>query len=152
MKETKRQALMVYLFVAWKTDAEYLSWDSIGGISTRKKRGALAQAITYLPKHKDLYDEFRQWAEDLKTQGLLPHYKLTIPVTPFNSHVCASCFQRTGVQERTRIKGIAYDDFQCKKCGRKSHENARLNRHSNSARVSALLLQRYIHALHDSAS
>ena len=152
MKEMKRHALMVYLFVAWKANAKYIGWDSIGGISTRGKQGALAQAVTYLPKRKGLYDEFRQWAADLKAQGLLAHYESTIPVSPFNSHVCASCFQQTGIQTRTRVNGITYDTFQCKNCGRSSQKNMNLDRHSNSARVSALLLQHHVHAHHGSTS
>ncbi|GAI32791.1 unnamed protein product, partial [marine sediment metagenome] len=62
MKEMKRQALMLYLFIAWKTKAQYLAWDSIGGISTRSKKGALAQAITYLPKSKNQFELFTEWA------------------------------------------------------------------------------------------
>ena len=144
-KEMKRQALMTYLYVAWKTSAKYVGWDSIGGISTRGARGALAQAITYLPKRKNLYDEFRQWANDLKAQGILPHYETTIPVSPYNSQTCAECFQQTGKQERSRVKEIPYDAFSCKRCGRGSQSDPAINRHSNSARVSAILLQNHVH-------
>lgn len=152
MKEMKRHALMTYLYVAWKTKAKYVAWDSIGGISTRGKRGALAQAITYLPKRKVLYDEFRHWASDLKVQGFLPHYEATIPVSPYNSQACSECFQQTGKQERSRVKGIPYDEFSCKKCGRNSQNDPVVNRHSNSARVSAILLQNHVYAHHSSAS
>ncbi|MHA1147366.1 MAG: hypothetical protein ACTSR8_03900 [Promethearchaeota archaeon] len=144
-KEMKLQALMVYLYVAWKAKAKYLAWDSIGGISTRGTRGALAQAITYLPKRKGLYDEFKQWAQDLSDQGLLPKYQGTIPVSPFNSQVCAHCFQRTGEQKKTKVKNIPYDEFCCKSCGRSTQQNPVINRHSNSARVSALLLKNQVH-------
>ncbi|MBA7625724.1 hypothetical protein ES703_33156 [subsurface metagenome] len=144
MKEMKRQALMLYLFVAWKVRAKYLAWDSIGGISTRGHKGALAQAITYLPKRKALYNEFKQWAEDLKQQGFLTHYKDTIPMSPFNSQVCASCFQQSGEAKRTRVNDIPYDAFQCKICGRDTRGDPKINRHSNSARVSALLLQNHL--------
>ena len=144
MKEMKRQALMVYLYVAWKTRARYLGWDAIGGISTRNQRGALAQAITYLPKRKALYDEFRQWACDLKDQGLLSSFHEVIPVSPFNSQTCGHCFQQTGKQERTKVKGIPYDEFHCKNCGRNTQTDSKIHRHSNSARVSALLLQKHV--------
>lgn len=133
--EAKRQALMLYLFLAWKSDARYLAWDSIGGISTRGKKGALAQAITYLPKGKNQFELFTEWAKDLANQGYLQAYKATIPVSPFNSHVCGACFKQTGKRARTRVKGIPYDAFQCRECGKAS------NRHSNSAQVSALLCQ-----------
>ena len=145
-KEMKRHALMIYLYVAWKTKAKYVGWDSIGGISTRGKRGALAQAITYLPKRKVLYDEFRRWASDLKVQGFLPHLEATVPVSPYNSQTCAECFQQTGKQEHSRVKDIPYDAFSCKRCGRNSQNDPIINRHSNSARVSAILLQNHVHA------
>jgi len=140
-KEMKRQALMVYLYVAWKTKAKFLAWDAIGGISTRGQKGALAQAITYLPKQKALFEEFRQWALDLSDQGLLPRYQGTTPVSPFNSQTCGHCFQQTGKQKKTKVKNIPYDEFQCNNCGRSTKHESKLHRHSNSARVSALLLQ-----------
>ncbi|MFX1258332.1 MAG: hypothetical protein ACFFAN_10755 [Promethearchaeota archaeon] len=146
MKEMKHQALMVYLYIAWKTKAKYLTWDSIGGISTRRLRGTLAQAITYLPKRKALYDEFTQWAQDLHSQGLLIHYQETIPVSPYNSQVCAHCFQRTGIQSKTRVKGIPYDEFHCRSCGRSTQDDPKITRHSNSSRVAALLLQHQVHS------
>lgn len=146
-KEMKRQALQLYLFIAWKTESKYLAWDALGGISTRGQSGALAQAITYLPKRKALFDEFRQWAQDLSDQGLLPHYIDTFPVSPFNSQVCAHCFQRTGQQRKTKAKSIPYDEFQCTICGRSTHHDSKIHRHSNSARVTALLLQKQVASL-----
>lgn len=140
-KEMKRQALMIYLFIAWKTKAKYLTWDAIGGITTRGQKGALAQAITYLPTRKALFEEFRQWAQNLSDQELLPHYQDTIPVSPFNSQVCAHCLQRTGEQKKTKVKNIPYDEFQCRSCGRSTQHDRTIHRHSNSARVAALLLQ-----------
>ncbi len=135
MVEMKRQSLMMYLYVAMKTGAKYLSWDAITGITTRGTHGALAQAVTYLAKRKDLFDEFVQWAEDLKERTLLPAYEQGIPVSPYTSQTCGDCFSLTGVQNRTRVSGIPYDEFQCKECGMVS------NRHSNAARVSAILLR-----------
>jgi len=142
MKEMKRQAIMLYLFIAYKTGANYLSWDAIGGISTRGKSGALAQAITYLPKQKAQFEICKQWAEDLKTQELLPSYKDIIPVSSFTSQICAHCFQKTGEFKKTLVKGLAYDIFQCKQCNNSS------NRHSNAAQVSALLVEQIIHTQH----
>ncbi|MHA1724892.1 MAG: hypothetical protein ACTSYC_00290 [Promethearchaeota archaeon] len=104
-------------YLAWKTGAKYLVWDSIGSISNRGKKGALAQVITYLPKEKALFDEFRRWARDLKEQGLLSRHQDTIHVSPFNSHECAECFQKTGIRRKTRAKGIPYHDFKCYACG-----------------------------------
>lgn len=144
MKEMKRQALMLYLYVAWKTKAKYISWDSIGGISNRGKKGTLANAITYLPKRKDLFEEFKQWACDLKNQALLPHYENVLPVSPFTSQICASCFQRTGRQERNSLKDVPYDEFKCKSCGRNTQCSPKVNRHSNGARVGAILLQEQV--------
>jgi hypothetical protein len=140
MKEMKRHALMLYLYFAWKSECKYLSWDSIGGISTRGKKGALAQAITYLPKSRTQFTLFTEWAADLLEQGYLQNYEATIPVSPFNSQVCGHCFKQTGRREKTRMKGIPYDDFRCNSCGKSS------NRHSNSAQVSALLCQNQVHS------
>jgi len=144
MKEMKRRALMLYLYIAWKTDAKYLSWDSIGGISTRGTRGALAQAITYLPKRKGLFTEIRQWAADLHRQGYLPCYEEIVPVSPFHSQICAQCFQKSGKKRRTRARGIPYDEFQCRVCKRGTDSDRKITRHSNSARVSALVLQKQL--------
>ena len=138
MKEMKRHALMLYLFVAYKTGAKYLSWDSIGGISTRNKRGALARAITYLPKRKELFDIISMWAEDLMAQGHLHMLKDIIPVSSYTGQICGRCFKTTGKMSRTLSKGIPYDDFLCTVCGKHS------NRHSNSAQVGAILLQNQV--------
>ncbi|TXT67062.1 MAG: hypothetical protein BAJALOKI1v1_190005 [Promethearchaeota archaeon] len=147
MKQMKREALMVYLYVAWKTHAKYLSWDAIGSISTRDTRSTLAQAITYLPKRKELFAEIRQWAEDLWEQGILPHYEELVPIGPFHSQICAHCFQKTGVKRQTRQKTIPYDEFRCTECERGTHADALITRHSNSARMSALVLQECLSSL-----
>ena len=62
MTQMKREALMVYLYVAWKMHTKYLARDAIGGISTRGARSTLAQSINYLPKQKEFFSEIRQWA------------------------------------------------------------------------------------------
>jgi hypothetical protein len=146
MKEAKRQSLMIYLYLGWKSQASYFGWDKITGISTRNKNGALAQAITYLPKEKRLFTEFKQWVGDLKQQGFLPSYIDTIPVHPFTSQVCAECFQTTGEQARSRKKGICYHEFTCEICGRSTQENPVIHRHSNSARINALLVQQQVYS------
>lgn len=137
-KEVKRQALMIYLFIAYKSGAKYLSWDSVGGISTRNKRGALANAITYLPKNKELFELIGEWAQDLIEQGHLPFLNDIVPVSPYTSQVCGHCFNTTGKMNKTLSKGIPYNDFLCTACGKSS------NRHSNAAQVSAILLQNHI--------
>jgi len=152
MKESKRQALMVYLYLGWKSQAHHFGWDAIAGISTRNTNGALAQAITYLPKRKGLYIEFTQWATDLRQQGLLPSYTDTIPVSPFNSQVCAACFQTTSTQARSRKRGIPYHEFTCKKCGRNTQANPVIHRHSNSARMNALLVRQLVNSSGHSTS
>jgi hypothetical protein len=144
MKEMKRHALMIYLYVGWKVRARYFGWDSIGGISTRGTNGMLAQAITYLPKRKALYEEFCQWATDLKEQGLLIAYEDVIPVNPFTSQTCASCFQQTGRRVRSRLKEIPYHEFSCMDCNRSTQRDSKVHRHSNSARMDALLLHQHL--------
>ena len=139
MNEMKRRALMVYLYAAYRTGAKYIGWDTAQGISTRGTRGALATAITYMPNRKALYDEFVLWAENLRTLGFLSEYISTEPITPFTSRICAECFQNTGAMKRTLVQNENYHTVECsvcKWCG---------NRHHNSARLNALLLQQYIH-------
>lgn len=138
MKEMKRHALMVYLFLAYKTGAKYLSWDSIGGISTRNKKGALARAITYLPKRKELFDIINIWAKDLVAQGHLTELENIIPVSSYTSQICGRCFKSTGKTNRTLSNKVSYDEFLCTLCGKHS------NRHSNSAQVSAIMLQNHV--------
>jgi hypothetical protein len=140
MTEMKRLALMVYLYLIYRTDARYAAWDGVQEIETRGKKGALATGITYLPKGKDLYKIFREWASDLKVQGVLPSYKETRVISPFNSQSCSECFTQGRGLRRTRSKNVAYDEFKCSDpaC------NYVGNRHANSARISALLLKQQI--------
>jgi len=138
MKEMKRHVLMIYLFVAYKTGAKYLSWDSIGGISTKNKRGALARAITYLPKRREQFNIFNMWAEDLVAQGYLPALEDVIPVSSYTSQICGRCFKSTGKMNKTLSNKVSYDEFLCTVCGKHS------NRHSNSAQVSAIMLQNHV--------
>jgi hypothetical protein len=134
MKEMKRHALMIYLFVAYKSRAKHLSWDSISDISTKGTSGALARAITYLPKRNELFNLINEWAQDLVSQDYFPELEDIVPVSPYTSQVCGRCFKSTGKMSRTLSKGIPYDEFLCTVCGKHS------NRHSNSAQVSAISL------------
>jgi len=140
MTEMKRLALMGYLYLIYRTGASYAAWDGIQGISTRGKKGALATGVTYLPKEKGLYDIFLEWAKDLKEQGFLPNYKGTRIVSPYISQCCSECFAQGRGLRKTRAKTIAYDEFKCTDpdCDYVG------NRHSNSARISALLLKEQI--------
>jgi hypothetical protein len=140
MTEMKRQALMVYLYLIYRTGASYAAWDGIQGISTRGKKGALATGVTYLPKEKRLYETFLEWAKDLKAQGLLPKYQETRIVSPYTSQVCSECYIQGRGLRKTRANTIAYDAFKCTdpECGYTG------NRHANSARMGALLLKQQI--------
>jgi len=140
MTEMKRQALMVYLYLIYRTRASYAAWDGIQGISTRGKKGVLATGVTYMPKEKVLYDTFLEWVSDLKEQGLLPKYKGSRIVTPYTSHICSECYTHGRGLRTTRAKNIGYDAFKCTdyNCGYVG------NRHANSARMGALLLKEQI--------
>ena len=140
-KDAERKVLMIYLYAIHRTGARHASWDAVT-VSTLGKHGTLANAITYMPKRKDLKDEFESWSRDLVDAGLLPSFKGVTPVSPFTSQVCDDCFSRTGKQARTRKKGIPYHDFECTNpsCGNKG------NRHEVSARVSAIMLKSKIEA------
>ncbi len=137
MTEKKRQALMVYLYMIYRTGASYAAWDGIQGITTRGKTGALATSVDYMVKEKVLYDTFLEWVSDLKEQGLLPKYKGSRIVTPYTSHICSECYTQGRGLRKTRAKNIAYDEFKCTDpvCGYVG------NRHANSARMGALLLK-----------
>ena len=142
MTERKRLALMVYLYLIYRTNASYATWDGIQGISTRGKKGTLATGITYLPKEKDLYELYLEWISDLKEQGLLLNYKETRVITPYTSQACSECYAQGRGLRKTRAKNIAYNEFKCTDpdCYYVG------NRHSNSARMSALLLKHQIEA------
>ncbi len=135
MKEGKRQALIILLYMVYKSGAKYVSWDSLEGVTTRGKGGALATAITYLPKRKAQFELFREWVEDLRDQKLIPRYQDTIAVSPYTSQNCGDCIKCTGSLNRMLVKGLPYDEFQCSKCGKRG------NRHSNAAQVAANLLR-----------
>jgi hypothetical protein len=113
MTEMKRLALMVYLYMIYRTGARYAAWDGIQGISTRGKKGKLAIGITYLPKDKKLYDTFLEWALDLKEQEILPNYKETRIVTPYTSQYCSECYTQGRGLRKTRAKTLAYDEYNC---------------------------------------
>jgi hypothetical protein len=140
MTEMKRRALMVYLYLIYRTKASYAAWDGIQGISTRGKKGALATGVTYMPKDKGLYDTLLDWARDLKEQRFLPNYKGTIIISPYTSQCCSECYAHGRGMRRTRTNTTTYDEFKCtdSDCGYRG------NRHSNSARMSALLLKQQI--------
>ena len=135
MKEAKRAALMVYLYAAYRTKAQYLAWDNSQGISTRGTRGVLATAITYMPKRLALFTEFTEWAHDLKSLGYLPEYKATEPVSPYTSRICGECFSKHQTPTRSLENTKDYNRKKCKQCGRT------VDRHANAARVGALLLK-----------
>jgi hypothetical protein len=140
MTEMKRRALMVYLYLIYRTGASYVAWDGIQGISTRGKKRALATGVTYMPKEKRIYDTFLEWAKNLKEQGLLPKYKEIRIVSPYNTQVCSECYTQGRGLRKTRAKTTIYDVFKCidPNCGYVG------NRHSNSARMGALLLRKQI--------
>ncbi|MFX1518892.1 MAG: hypothetical protein ACFFCD_03075 [Promethearchaeota archaeon] len=140
MTEMKRQALMVYLYLIYRTGASYAAWDGIQGISTRGKKGALATGVTSLPKEKRLYETFLEWTKDLKAQGLLSKYQETRIVSPYTSQVCSECYTQGRGLRKTRANTTGYDEFKCtdSECGYAG------NRHANSARMGALLLKQQI--------
>jgi hypothetical protein len=109
-------------------------------MSTRGKKGTLATGISYLPKEKNLYDTFLEWPLDLKVQGLLPNYKGTRIVSPYTCQYCSECYIQGRGLRKTRVKTLAYHEYHCAVpgCGYRG------NRHSNSSRISALLLKEQI--------
>ncbi|MFX1295513.1 MAG: hypothetical protein ACFFD2_11780 [Promethearchaeota archaeon] len=137
MVHFKRQALMIFLYGLYRTGAAYASWDGIQGLTTRGKRGQLPTEITYMPLQKGLFECFTEWAADLHAQGALPQYRETQVVFPYTSQVCSEHLAQGRGMKQTRAKNIPYHAFICTdpSCGYHG------GRHSNSARVGALLLQ-----------
>ena len=132
--DAERRVLMVYLYVMHRTGAKHASWDAVT-VSTRGTRGTLAIAITSMPKRAGLLAEFKAWARDLASAGVLPRFEDVTPVSPYTGLVCDDCMARTGELRHTRKDGIPYHEFECTSCGKKG------NRHQVSARVAALLLK-----------
>ena len=133
--DAERRVLMVYLYAVHRTGAVHTSWDSVE-VTTRGTRGILANAITWMPKRRDLMAEFEAWAFDLVDSGKIERFEGVIPVSPCTGNVCDDCFACTGEMRRTRKTGIPYHAFECTACGRQG------DRHQVSARAAALLLQR----------
>jgi hypothetical protein len=140
MGDFKRKALMIYLYMLYRTEAEYASWDGIQGLTPRGKRGQLPTEITYMPLRKGLYEGFIEWAADLQAQGYLPKYQETRVVSPYTSQVCSEHLARGQGMKRSRAKNTPYHDFVCTDPSCAYHGS----RHSNSARVGALLLQKQV--------
>ncbi len=139
--EVKRQALMLYVYIAKKIGANFVSWDGIESISTKGKKGNLAQSISYLPRRKDLYDYFIKLINDLKSHQLLPNITHVITVSPFTSSVCGDCTLKNGNElSKTRSPTSDYDFTTCLVCGKTS------NRHANAGQVASILMKRHVHA------
>jgi len=132
-----RRPLMVYLYGLYRTGAKYAAWDAVQGISPRGRAQRLTLSITTMPKRQELYTRFTQWAEDLRQQGLLPHYQETVCITPKSRKICAKCYAEGRGLRHTRKEGTTWDEFICTDphCGFVGSS------HTNSARLAALLLK-----------
>ena len=108
--------------------------------------GHVASMLGVSTKTLRRWDKKEALNADLRQQGLFPSYINTVPVSSFNSQICAECFQATGEQVRSRKKGIPYHEFTCTTCERNTHEHPVVHRHSNSARMNALLVQRSVYS------
>jgi hypothetical protein len=135
--DAERHVLMIYLYVLHRTGARHASWDAVA-VSTRGTRGTLATAIASMPKRAGLFADFKAWARDLASAGVLPRFEDVTPVTPYTGRACDDCFAATGELRHTRKASIPYHEFECTSCGKHG------NRHEVSARLSALLLKQLI--------
>jgi hypothetical protein len=135
-----RKALMVILYIVYRTGARYIAWDAVQGIATLGKKGDLAVSVTNMPKKKALFDLFVEWAEDLRAQGLLPYYRETRLVPPVSRDFCAQCFVEGRGLRKTRAPESLWDEFICADlaCGYRGSS------HANSARLAALLLKNQV--------
>jgi len=136
MQEFKQHRIpMLYLYGLHRTGAQYGAWDAIQGISPQGQGRTLAIAVTYMPKARGLLAVVQAWAADLQAQGWLPQFKGIDLVPLCSSEVCAGCVAQGRGLRKTRASGCPYHEFHCTECG------LRGDRHANSARVTALLLQ-----------
>lgn len=138
-KQAEKELLMRYLYLAWRVGAKHVGWDAIK-VSTRGRKGELASVIRNMPKRQALFEEFKEWAKDLKKAGILPNYKSTRAVMPYTGQICDECLSTTGKMKRTGKKDTPYKKFTCMDCGSEG------GRHQVSARVSALLLKQQVEA------
>jgi hypothetical protein len=139
MQELKQHRIpMLYLYGLHRTGAQYGAWDAIQGISPQGQGKTLAMAVTYMPKARGLLALVQAWAADLQAQGWLPQLKAIRLVPLSSSAICATCVAQGRGMRKTRAAGCPYHEFYCTECG------TRGDRHANSARVAALLLQRMI--------
>ena len=139
MQELKqRRVPMVYLYGIYRTGAQYASWDAIQGLTPQGRGATLATAITYMAKARGLLEVVQEWARDLQVQGWIPQFQGVQLVPLVSSKVCAECVAQGRGLRQTRAAEIPYHEYQCEVCG------ARGYRHSNAARVAALLLQSII--------
>jgi len=138
-KQAEKELLMRYLYMVWRIGAKHVGWDAIT-VSTRGRRGKLANVISDMPKRQELFEEFVEWAKDLKQAGILPNYQATIPITPYTGQMCDECLATRGKMKRSGKKDTPYDTFNCVDCGTEG------NRHQVSARVSALILKQKVEA------
>lgn len=136
-KQVEKELLMRYLYVTWRVGAKHVGWDAIN-LSTRGRRGELANIINYMPKRQTLFEEFKEWAKDLKQAGIFSNYESTRAVTPYTGQICDECLATTGKIERLGKKVAFNEKFMCVDCGNEG------DRHQVSARVSALLLKQQV--------
>ena len=144
-KETKLHLPMAYLYLAYLTDAKYLSWDNLFNIDTKGKKRELAEAITLMPKNKDQFNYITTWANDLKNAGFLERFVRMLPVSPYTSEYCASCYLRTGGLKKSRKKGISYHEFECTDLDCSSPRS--LSRHHNASNMACIFLKNTVESL-----
>ena len=57
-------------YIAEKSGAKYIAWDGIEGITHRGKSGGLAEAITGMPKSREIFEFFMELMEDSGLGGV----------------------------------------------------------------------------------
>ena len=139
MKEMKRRALLIYIYCVYKTGAKFVGWDGLT-MDTRGKNGKLPVEITYMPLRQELFYEFSDWAKDLQEEGFLKNFDEIVFIPPVSSDYCSEHVKNGLGLKKTRDKSAPYHEFRCTDpaCGYIS------DRHSNAARVGAIMLSNLI--------
>lgn len=135
--QADQDVVLLYAYLTYRIGARHAGWDGIS-VTTRGTRGSLAKAVSYMPKHKGLMDEYSMTCGDLARENFLPDLEGIHVAYPYTSQICDECLAKDGIARRSRDPSIGYHEFRCTAC------NQQGDRDHVASRVSALLLKREI--------
>lgn len=133
-KEAHFLGIMNLIYLIKKSEAKYVQWDGVEGITHRGVSGSLAKAITGMPKSESFYKIFVEWLKDAYPLRNSPD---VIVLPPPRSMVCPDAYKLTGTQSKTaQPSPLGYDFIIC--------NGKTWSRHGASASIGSLMLKNYI--------